>query len=65
MPEFGEDFALNGRVLSAPAAFSRQQLWSWTVPATVAPGKYFIEVTSQRKDAFAYSQAFTVLTKGR
>ena len=37
----------------------------WPVPATVPPGKYFLEATSQRNDAFAYSQAFTVLTKGR
>ncbi len=65
VPEAGEDILLSAPVLSAPAAFSRQQLWSWTVPATVAPGKYFLEATSQRKDAFAYSQAFTVLTKGR
>jgi hypothetical protein len=65
VPEAGEDVPLVAALLSAPAAFSRQQLWSWTVPKTVAPGKYFLEATSQRKDAFAYSQAFTVLGSRR
>jgi hypothetical protein len=61
VPEYGDDVPLVAALLSAPAAFSRQQLWSWTVPRSVAPGEYFVEVTSQRKDAFAYSQAFTLL----
>lgn len=62
VPEAGADVPLSAApILSAPAAFSRQQLWSWTVPARVPPGKYFLEATSQRMDAFAYSQAFSVL----
>lgn len=64
VPEAGEDILLPTPVLSAPAAFSRRQLWTWKVPSTVAPGQYFMEATSQRKDAFAYSQAFTVLPAG-
>lgn len=61
VPEVGEDILLPAPVLSAPAAFSRRQLWSGKLPASVPPGQYFLEATSQRKDAFAYSQAFTVL----
>ena len=61
VPEFGDDVVLVPALLSAPAAFSRQQRWDWRVPASVAPGEYFIEAMSQRKDAFAYSQAFEVL----
>lgn len=61
VPDAGEDILLPTPILSAPAAFSRQQLWTWKVPAAVPAGQYFLEATSQRKDAFAYSNAFTVL----
>lgn len=61
VPEYGDDIPLQP-LRSAPAAFSKRQQWDWTVPSTVAPGEYFLEVTSPRgKDGFAYSQAFTVL----
>jgi hypothetical protein len=35
--------------------------WRWTVPQGTPVGEYFIEVTSQRQDAFAYSQAFRIV----
>lgn len=35
--------------------------WRWRVAAGTPPGEYFIEATSQRGDAFAYSQAFWVV----
>ncbi len=35
--------------------------WMWRVAEGTPPGQYFIEVASQRQDAFAYSQAFRVV----
>lgn len=36
--------------------------WRWRVGDGTPPGEYFIEVASQRQDAFAYSNAFRVVS---
>lgn len=41
---------------------AKPQEWTWAVSTTKhAAGEHFLEVTSQAKDAFAYSQAFELL----
>lgn len=59
--EGGQKSALLGVLPSAQRGEGRRQLWAWTVERGLAPGRYFLEVASHARDAFAYSQAFEIV----
>jgi hypothetical protein len=55
--------ALLDVVPSSPKGEDGRQEWAWTVDRGLTTGKkYFLEVASHARDAFAYSQAFDVLS---